>query len=257
MIIEFFKYQGTGNDFIIIDDRKNVFNEKDNNLISALCERKMGIGADGLILLRNDPKYDFNMIYFNSDGNESTMCGNGGRCIISFAQSLNIINESTLFNAIDGMHKGIILDKVIKIKMNDVSKIQKIDNGLMMNTGSPHYIELVDDLEKIDLEKRGKEINSSRFFIKDGINVNFVQANQDIYMRTYERGVNSETHSCGTGAVAASIALHNMSLVKDNIIQINTRGGSLEVSFELENGNYHNVWLSGEVDLVYVGEFEC
>ena len=257
MIIEFYKYQGTGNDFIIIDDRKNVFNEKDNNLISALCERKMGIGADGLILLRNDPKYDFNMIYFNSDGNESTMCGNGGRCIISLAQSLNIINERTLFNAIDGMHKGIILDKVIKIKMNDVSKIQKIDNGVMINTGSPHYIELVDDIEKIDLEKRGKEINSSRFFIKDGVNVNFVQANQDIYMRTYERGVNSETLSCGTGAVAASIALHNMNLIKDNTIQINTRGGSLEVSFDLDNCNYHNVWLSGEVNLVYVGEFEC
>ena len=257
MIIEFFKYQGTGNDFIIIDDRKNIFNEKDNNLISSLCERKMGIGADGLILLRNDRDYDFNMVYFNSDGYESSMCGNGGRCIISFAQTLNIIENKTLFKAIDGLHEGLILNEVIKIKMNEVSKIRKIDNGLMMNTGSPHYIEIVNDLEKINIEKRGKEINCSRFFSKDGVNVNFVQANQDIYMRTYERGVNSETLSCGTGAVAASIALNHMSLVKDNTIQINTRGGSLQVSFELENGNYHNVWLSGEVDLVYVGEIEC
>ena len=257
MIIKFFKYQGTGNDFIIIDDRKNMFNEKDSKLISALCERKIGIGADGLILLRDHSKYDFNMIYFNSDGNESTMCGNGGRCIISFAQSLNVIKERTKFLAIDGPHDGIILDKVIKIKMNNVSKVQKVENGLIMNTGSPHYIELVNNLEEIDLEKRGIEINNLRFLNNEGINVNLIQINQDIYMRTYERGINSETLSCGTGAVAASIGLHYIKLVKDNIIKINTRGGSLEVSFELKNGNYHNIWLTGEVNLVYVGEFEC
>ena len=165
MIIEFYKYQGTGNDFIIIDDREKEFDITDNNLIAALCERRMGIGADGFILLREHDTLDFEMIYFNADGKQSSMCGNGGRCIIAFAQMLEMIEDETTFMAIDGEHKGRLMDDGIYLQMQDVKKIEGVGDGLVLNTGSPHYIEMVDDLDNLDVNKEGRKIRMS-FLLK-------------------------------------------------------------------------------------------
>ena len=257
MIIEFYKYQGTGNDFIMIDDRENAFDTKDRQLIAALCERRMGIGADGLILLRSHAKLDFEMIYFNSDGHQSSMCGNGGRCIIAFAQLLEIIKNETTFLAIDGEHKGQLLGDAIALQMQDVSEIVGEGDGLVLDTGSPHYIKMVDDLKNINIEKEGRKIRNSKPFKKDGINVNFVQDSTDLQVRTYERGVEAETLSCGTGVVATAIAMHYANCIEEDLINIKTEGGDLSVSFEEFNGTYRNIWLSGEVSMVYAGEFEC
>ena len=257
MIIEFYKYQGTGNDFIMIDDRENHFNINDSELISALCERRMGIGADGLILLRNHDKLDFEMIYFNADGFVSSMCGNGGRCIISFADMLEITSSETTFMAVDGEHKGKIINDVIALKMRDVINIKGVGEGLVIDTGSPHYIEMVDSFKGLDVVKEGRKIRNSVDFKKNGINVNFVLDAAELEVRTYERGVESETLSCGTGVVATAIAMHYADCIKDDLVSIKTIGGDLSVSFQEINGNYRNIWLSGEACMVYAGEFEC
>ena len=257
MIVEFYKYQGTGNDFIMIDDRENNFDINDHDLIAALCQRRMGIGADGLILLKEHDKYDFEMIYFNSDGQQSSMCGNGGRCIIAFAQLLEIIDEKTTFLAIDGEHKGKFLGDTIALQMQDVSEIEGVGDGLVMDTGSPHYIEMVDDLRNMNIEKEGRKIRNSKLFKKEGINVNFVQDSADLQVRTYERGVEAETLSCGTGVVATAIAMHYANCIEENLIDVKTEGGELSVSFEEINGSYRNIWLNGEASMVYAGEFEC
>jgi diaminopimelate epimerase len=257
MIIEFYKYQGTGNDFIMIDDRESTFDISDNKLIAALCERRMGIGADGLILLRNHPSLDFEMIYFNSDGNQSSMCGNGGRCIIDFAAMLEVIKTETTFMAIDGEHKGQFLGDTIALQMQDVAEIVGEGDGLVLDTGSPHYIEMVDDLQYIDVNKEGRRIRNSAPFKKEGINVNFVQDSAEIEVRTYERGVEEETLSCGTGVVATALAMHYANCIAENLVNVKTKGGELTVSFEEFNGGYKNIWLSGEASMVFAGDFEC
>ena len=257
MIIEFHKYQGTGNDFIMIDDRENKFDVTDDALIAALCERRMGIGADGLILLREHDTLDFEMIYFNSDGNQSSMCGNGARCIIAFANMLEIIGLKTTFMAIDGEHRGEIIDGNISLKMKDVTKIEGVGDGLVIDTGSPHYIQIVDDLESLNVDLEGRKIRNSVHFKKEGVNVNFVLDAADLQVRTYERGVEGETLSCGTGVVATAIAMHYANCIKDKLVDVSTIGGSLSVSFEVLNDTYLNIWLTGEASMVYVGEFEC
>jgi diaminopimelate epimerase len=257
MIIEFYKYQGTGNDFIMIDDRENEFDLDNGGLITALCERRMGIGADGLILLREHDVLDFEMIYFNADGKQSSMCGNGGRCIIAFAETLEMIGTETTFMAIDGEHKGKIMDDGIALQMQDVSEIKGVGDGLVMDTGSPHYIEMVDDLEHLNVNIEGKRIRNSKEFKEEGINVNFVLDAAQLQMRTYERGVEDETLSCGTGVVATAIAMHYTNCIEDNLVSIKTKGGELTVSFEEFNGGYRNIWLIGEASMVYTGEFEC
>lgn len=257
MIIEFYKYQGTGNDFIMIDDREKEFDLTDNDLIAALCERRMGIGADGLILLREHDTLDFEMIYFNADGKESSMCGNGGRCIIAFAQMLEMIEDETTFMAIDGEHKGRLMDDGIYLQMQDVKKIEGVGDGLVLNTGSPHYIEMVDELDYIDVDKQGRKIRNSVPFKKDGINVNFVLDANELQVRTYERGVEAETLSCGTGVVATAIAMHYANCIEETLVNVKTKGGELTVSFEEFNGGYRNIWLSGEASMVFAGEFAC
>lgn len=241
----------------MIDDRDNSFDIEDHHLIAALCERKMGIGADGLILLRNNKDYDFEMVYFNADGKQSSMCGNGGRCIIAFAELLEIIDSETTFIAIDGEHKGKITKDGVYLQMQDVNNIEGVGDGIVMDTGSPHYIEMVDDLKHLNVNKEGRRIRNSKPFKKEGINVNFVQDSAELEMRTYERGVEAETYSCGTGAVATAIAMHYANCIEENIISIKTKGGELGVSFEEFNGSYRNVWLSGDVNMVFAGEFEC
>ncbi len=257
MLVEFFKYQGTGNDFIVIDDRKNKFDLNDNALISALCERRMGIGADGLILLQNHNELDFNMIYFNSDGIESSMCGNGGRCIVHFAQLLGIIKDVTHFMAIDGEHKAIINNDNISIKMQDVANIRTLNGGFFLDTGSPHFVKFVDNFIDLDVNKQGKKIRNSKYFKNKGVNVNFVVDDKFTEIRTYERGVEAETLSCGTGVVAAAICKHYNNFSEEKTINLHSKGGSLVVDFEYLNGIYQNIWLTGDVNLVYAGEFEC
>lgn len=257
MIIEFYKYQGTGNDFIMIDDREKEFDLTDNDLIAALCERRMGIGADGLILLREHGTLDFEMIYFNADGKQSSMCGNGGRCIIAFAQMLEMTGNETTFMAIDGEHKGRLMDDGIYLQMQDVKKIEGVGDGLVLNTGSPHYIEMVDELDYIDVDKQGRKIRNSVPFKKDGINVNFVLDANELQVRTYERGVEAETLSCGTGVVATAIAMHYANCIEETLVNVKTKGGELTVSFEEFNGGYRNIWLSGEASMVFAGEFAC
>jgi len=257
MIIEFYKYQGTGNDFIMIDDREKEFDLTDNDLIAALCERRMGIGADGLILLREHDTLDFEMIYFNADGKQSSMCGNGGRCIIAFAQMLEMTESETTFMAIDGEHKGRLMEDGIYLQMQDVKEIEGVGDGLVLNTGSPHYIEMVDELDYIDVEKEGRKIRNSAPFKKDGINVNFVLDATELQVRTYERGVEAETLSCGTGVVATAIAMHYANCIEETLVSVKTKGGELTVSFEEFNAGYRNIWLSGEASMVFAGEFAC
>ena len=217
----------------------------------------MGIGADGLILLREHGTLDFEMIYFNADGKQSSMCGNGGRCIIAFAQMLEMTGNETTFMAIDGEHKGRLMDDGIYLQMQDVKKIEGVGDGLVLNTGSPHYIEMVDELDYIDVDKQGRKIRNSVPFKKDGINVNFVLDANELQVRTYERGVEAETLSCGTGVVATAIAMHYANCIEETLVNVKTKGGELTVSFEEFNGGYRNIWLSGEASMVFAGEFAC
>tara|TARA_B100000214_G_scaffold229124_1_gene166986 strand:+ start:4009 stop:4782 length:774 start_codon:yes stop_codon:yes gene_type:complete len=257
MILYFYKYQGTGNDFIIIDDRNLNFDINNNQLINSLCERRLGIGADGLILLRDNNEYDFEMIYFNSDGFQSTMCGNGGRCIVDFARNLGIVSNETTFLAIDGIHQAKFLEDEISLKMKDVTEIRKIGKDFLIDTGSPHYIKMIDNLETLNIEKEARIIRCSPLLEDEGVNVNFVSNNSNINMRTYERGVEAETLSCGTGAIAVAIAMYYDKLTHESIVNINTNGGVLNVCFEEFNGIFRNIWLSGPVNMIYSGEFEC
>jgi diaminopimelate epimerase len=185
------------------------------------------------------------------------MCGNGGRCIIAFAQMLEMTGNETTFMAIDGEHKGRLMDDGIYLQMQDVKKIEGVGDGLVLNTGSPHYIEMVDELDYIDVDKQGRKIRNSVPFKKDGINVNFVLDANELQVRTYERGVEAETLSCGTGVVATAIAMHYANCIEETLVNVKTKGGELTVSFEEFNGGYRNIWLSGEASMVFAGEFAC
>lgn len=255
MTVEFYKYHGTGNDFVLIDNRSLFFDKNNTELISKICSRHFGVGADGLILLENDNLYDFKMIYFNSDGKQTSMCGNGGRCIISFAKKLNIIDDKANFMAIDGIHEGIINNNLIKIKMNTVSEIQNINTGFLLDTGSPHFVKFCDSIDNINVFEFGRELRNNKEISEDGVNVNFTEVidNSSIKVRTYERGVENETLSCGTGVIASALSAYKKGLVDTNRININTLGGELFVSFEFNN-IYKNIWLEGPAIEVYKGQ---
>ena len=257
MPLQFHKYQGTGNDFIIIDNRKMKFNRGDNALVKNLCDRRFGIGADGLILLQKKEDFDFEMVYYNSDGNESSMCGNGGRCIVEFAKTLGLVKNKAEFYAIDGEHQAEIKQKTISLKMNNVFEVETYDDYCFLNTGSPHYVAFVDDVEKYDVLEEGKKIRNSNRFKKDGVNVNFVERHFDeIFVRTYERGVEAETFSCGTGVTAAALvaSLKNISSTPGTC-EIKTLGGNLKVKFKKHSDNsFTDVWLEGPVTFVFKGE---
>jgi diaminopimelate epimerase len=206
-MIHFEKYQGTGNDFVMLDNRKGEFDEINSETISKLCKRKFGIGADGLIWIKNHDSYDFEMRYFNADGSTS-FCGNGARCAVIFAKSLGLCGNSVSFFAIDGAHDAFIKNNLVHIKMNDVNAVNKDGDAFIIHTGSPHYVEFVDNLEKADIVSVGKKIRYSEKYKKEGINVNLLsKCTTGISLLTYERGVENETLSCGTGATAAAIAL--------------------------------------------------
>jgi diaminopimelate epimerase len=255
MRIPFSKYHGAGNDFIIIDNRKNQFSPE-TSLINKLCHRQFGIGADGLMLLEQNPDSDFKMRFFNSDGKESTMCGNGGRCIVLFAKSLGIINDQTRFIGVDGLHHATIVDEnTVNLKMKDVDNIEHDDDFYLINSGSPHYVTFVKDIDSIDVTLEGRLIRQSILTDSGGVNVNFVQITSDgIKIRTYERGVEGETLACGTGAVASAIATNHWLEDQKKDYQINARGGILYVSFIKSNDEkYTNIWLKGPAIHVFDG----
>ena len=256
MLLNFQKYQGTGNDFVMIDQRGQKFiDHDDQKLIESLCDRRFGIGADGLILLEKSEEHDFKMVYFNADGRQSTMCGNGGRCIVHFAWSLGVCDKETIFEAIDGLHKGKIFDSnVVSIQMSDVLKVDvKTPKTYILNTGSPHFVKLMEDLPK-NIKVSGAEIRYSDPYKQEGVNVNFVKINEgNIEVATYERGVEDETLSCGTGVTAAAIATFLDQGAKNNNVNIQTKGGQLSVSFEQDGDTFRNIWLTGPAVKVFDG----
>ncbi len=255
MNLTFYKYQGTGNDFVIIDNRSNIFPKDNANIISSLCNRYFGIGADGLILLENDKDTDFRMVYYNADGNESTMCGNGGRCIVAFAHKIGLFEKETTFIAIDGLHHASINNGIVSLQMIDVDEVAINETYCFANTGSPHHVELVEDLDSFDVFTKGRDIRNN-IYGKEGSNVNFVEPLNDstFKVRTYERGVEDETLACGTGVTAVALAMHASGKTNNSAITLPVKGGELSVSFEKNNDRYTNIFLIGPATFVFKGE---
>lgn len=252
MQIEIFKYQGTGNDFVIIDNRNGNLTLSPEK-VKHLCDRRFGIGADGLMLLNNKIGYDFEMVYFNSDGHEGSMCGNGGRCITQFAHDLGIRKDVYQFIAVDGPHEASFGDhEWIHLKMKDVPNIETHFGNYILDTGSPHYVKSVVDVWAMNVVEEGKEIRQSKEFSKEGINVNFVEnTNKKIIVRTYERGVEDETYSCGTGVTASALVFaHNDNGF--NRVDVQTKGGHLAVEFDKTGEqSFENIWLCGPAVFVF------
>jgi diaminopimelate epimerase len=251
--IKFYKFQGTGNDFVMIDNRNLDF-PKDQKIIEHLCNRRFGIGGDGLILLELAEGYDFKMVYYNSDGNQSTMCGNGGRCIVAFANTLDLFEESCRFLAIDGPHEAKIKNGSVYLKMIDVTTLEEEGENTILNTGSPHYVKMVSHLQDFEVETEGRKIRNSDKFKKEGINVNFVEVltEDELFVRTYERGVEDETFSCGTGVTASAIAY--LRHQNKNSVRVKVLGGNLKVELEKMGNQFKNIWLIGPAQLVFEGK---
>ena len=257
MELIFDKYHGLGNDFVIIDGRSLNFQQLNQNQIKKICNRNFGVGADGLILIKDHLKLDFEMIYYNSDGLLSSMCGNGARCSVAFAYEKNICSEKMVFMAYDGPHKGFILaDSNIKLSFNDISNIKENEYGIYIDSGSPHLLIFDKNIEELNFKELGSSIRHSKKFLKEGVNVNFIEhINKNRFkLRTYERGVEDETLSCGSGAVAAAISAHYKGLAKNySEILIQTLGGALKVDFKCEKEKYFKTYLSGKTQKVFSG----
>lgn len=254
-MLTFYKYHGTGNDFVLIDNREQTFTP-DQYTVEKLCDRRFGIGGDGLILLEKAPDADFKMVYFNSDGNQSTMCGNGGRCLVAFAHFLGLFDERTTFTAIDGLHEAFYRDGIVKLKMIDVSTPARDNENFVLNTGSPHFVQFVEDVESYKVYENGNKIRNSATYEAEGINVNFVSALQDdeIFVRTYERGVEDETWSCGTGATAS--ALVQMAKTGAKEVKVKVLGGNLKVYATRGRDGFTDVWLEGPAIQVFKGQLD-
>lgn len=255
MNIPFSKYHGAGNDFVLIDNRHNVFNPTEET-VKQLCHRQFGIGADGLMLLENDTTTDFCMRYFNSDGGEATMCGNGGRCITIFANSLGIISGKATFMGVDGVHEANIIGNKVSLKMKDVEDVETDDDFYLIDTGSPHFVKFVENVDNVNVTTEGKIIRNSYNIRGNGVNANFVQVTPEgLKIRTYERGVEAETLACGTGAVAAAIAATHWLDLTETSINVFALGGTLQVTFNRSsNSIFSNIWLTGPVVHVFNGE---
>lgn len=259
MVLQFYKYQGTGNDFIIVDNRTTNI-ELSNQQIRSLCKRNFSIGADGLMLMNSSKEYDFEMKYYNADGKEGSMCGNGGRCMVQFANDMGMHKREYIFYATDGKHKATIEDNGwIDLKMKDVDNVKTYDfSDFILDTGSPHYVKQISDLWNYDVFKEGKQIRYSKQFSDKGINVNFVEVDNegDVAVRTYERGVENETLSCGTGVTASALVFaHNDKGF--NRVEVKTLGGNLAVEFDkVSETSFQNIWLCGPASRSFKGEVE-
>ncbi len=256
MQIKFHKYQGTGNDFVMIDDRSGSFPFDNTGVIGFLCDRKMGIGADGVILIQNHPTLDFRMIYYNPDGSKS-LCGNGSRCAIAFAEALGIIKDKTTFETTDGVHNAFIEGDTYHFHLHDIEFSEDADaRDVFLDTGSPHHVQFVEDVAAVDIVSQGSSIRYSDKYAPSGTNVNFVEpTDQGIKVRTYERGVENETLSCGTGVTASALAASIKGF--ESPVSVETQGGLLQVSFEKSNTNhYQNIYLAGPAKKVFEGVVE-
>ncbi|MEI8007383.1 MAG: diaminopimelate epimerase [Bacteroidota bacterium] len=258
MKINFFKYHGNGNDFIIIDNRSGEFYPVQEQIVF-LCDRHLGIGADGLMLLENTRGYDFSLKYYNSDGNESTMCGNGGRCMTAFAHGLKIIGKKARFSAVDGDHEAEILSQngdicMVRLKMKDTSPGTIFDDGYFIDTGSPHFVVYVKDVEAVDVQSEGRKLRYDKRFAPGGCNVNFVEIIQGgLSVRTYERGVENETLSCGTGVTASALITAFLSKDRQHACFVKTPGGEFNVNFQPSSGGFSGVFLEGPAAFVFKG----
>ena len=261
MTVKFEKYHGNGNDFVIIDDRKMLFDVSEEH-IRQLCDRRFGVGADGLMLIRESDSADFEMIYFNADGALGTMCGNGGRCIAAYAYSKKMVNKGLVIDAADGFHQALINDASdksgiydVSLQMLDVEEVIKNEQSYFLDTGSPHHVEFVDSAESVDVFKVGSEIRNSNRYKPGGTNVNFVQVDKEnLFVRTYERGVEQETLSCGTGVTASALAAFLETGIEE--WRIKTRGGEFKISFKWNGEHFSNIWLRGPAQMVFKGEIE-
>ena len=257
MKINFFKYQGAGNDFILIDHTRNPLKDIDNELIARLCHRRFGIGADGLMFLTTHPDYDFEMLYFNADGKPGSMCGNGGRCIVAFAKHLGIIDRETNFLAVDGPHYARISEngEWVDLQMIDVNKTDRDGDAFILNTGSPHYVILQDNLEEFDVFREGRNIRYKDAYRAQGINVNFVEDHGDhLFVRTYERGVEAETYACGTGVTAVAMAIAKHKGQTGHVkTAIRVLGGDIRIEFDYDGTTFSQVFLCGPAKLVFEG----
>jgi diaminopimelate epimerase len=255
MKILFNKYHGTGNDFIMIDNRQSQIIGSDTGIIEKMCNRHFGIGADGLILIEQDPGEDFRMRYFNADGREATMCGNGGRCAAAFAARLGIISERGTFVAADGVHRASIANGIVTLGMNNTGLPEERGGYIFLDTGSPHIIVETGNCDDIDVDTRGRELRWSDPFAPDGVNVNFMERYKEgtIRVRTFERGVEAETLSCGTGVTAAAIASCYGKGPGRYIVDINTRGGDLSVGFTIDRSRVSGITLTGNARFVFEG----
>ncbi len=240
----------------MIDDREEWFPKENTELIERLCSRRFGIGADGLILLQNHDSSDFRMIYFNADGKESSMCGNGGRCIVAFAKQLGVISHTASFMAIDGLHEASINDHVVALGMIDVAGVKSALDLPFVNTGSPHLVKEVNDVDTLNVETEGKALRQKHSL--EGSNVNFVtRVGNAFKVRTYERGVEAETFSCGTGVTAVALALNKDASAGSYDVSIKTLGGDLSIRFEKDKNGFKNIQLVGPTKCVYQGLYVC
>ena len=258
MKIIFYKYHGTGNDFIIVDNRKGLL-QFSLEQIKFLCHRRFGIGADGLMLLNRKESVDFEMKYYNADGAESSMCGNGGRCLVKFAYDMGVHKDKYFFEAVDGLHEAYFGEKGwVNLKMQNVHQVEMVEDGFTLNTGSPHLVKMSFDVKNKNMVEIGKNIRYSKPYVEEGINVNLVEMLHDnkIFVRTYERGVEDETLSCGTGVTASAIiCAHNE--MGFNHVEVETPGGKLAVDFDkIDDNHFTNIWLCGPAQFVYKGEIE-
>lgn len=257
MQINFTKYQGAGNDFVLVDNRDKAF-PVDYKLVEKLCNRRFGIGADGLMLLENEDGYDFKMRYFNSDGGEASMCGNGGRCIVAFAKQIGIIEKHTKFIAVDGEHLADIMPQGVKLKMMDVTNIEHGTGYYYMNTGSPHYVKFIETHEGFDTYKEGYAIRYNDRFKEEGTNVNFISHISEglINVSTYERGVEDETYACGTGCVASALSTAIKEGKESGKYDIITKGGDIKVYFSKDGKGFKDVYLEGPATRVFDGSID-
>ncbi|MBR4198272.1 MAG: diaminopimelate epimerase [Bacteroidales bacterium] len=260
MKIKFSKYHGAGNDFVLIDDR-NGDNRLSAKQIALICDRRVGVGADGLMLLQSSAKADFRMLYYNSDGHTASMCGNGGRCITAFARRLGIIGDETCFEAGDDMHFARIihwdgLSGVVKLDMNIVEPPQPRLDGFFANTGVPHYVQQVADIADYDVFTNGRALRNHPAFAPDGANVNFIGTDSEgrLFVRTYERGVEGETLSCGTGVTAAALVWAIMCGGDMCHVPVHTLGGDFEVGWQKSGKTVDSVYLQGPATFVFDGE---
>lgn len=252
MELTFYKYQGTGNDFVMIDNRLRTFDFPDQQTVARLCHRRTGIGADGLILLQNHPHFDFEMVYYNADGRLGSMCGNGARCTVQFARFLGVIGDEASFLAADGAHEAYVRGELVHLRMGDVQTIENCGGDYYLNTGSPHYVRFVEAVESYPVVEQGAAIRYNSRFNAEGTNVNFAQLLPEaLFVRTYERGVEDETLSCGTGVTASALVAHLRGATSP--VNIRTLGGDLQVSFRCQGNIFSEIYLIGPAVQVFKG----